>query len=256
MSAQALDGASLQAVITAVFAPLLPAQWTGAALLQTLLWSALTIAAYFLALWLFKRARQHPLCIPVLTAGLLMGAILLGSGTSYGQYETAAAQLKWMLAPALVLLAVPLRQQLVQMRTVWRPLLGAVMAGSVTAMVCVLAIGWVFALEPEVLISMLPKSATMPIAVQGAQALGGLPGLTAVNVAFTGIAGAMMIGPMLRWMRLKDEILRGVTMGLTAHAIGVAHEMPRNQTSGTFAALAMSLTGVCTAVLLPLGAAF
>jgi putative effector of murein hydrolase len=39
---------------------------------------------------------------------------------------------------------------------------------------------------------------------------------------------------------------------LTAHAIGTARAMQTNETAGAFAALAMALNGVATAVIVPL----
>jgi putative effector of murein hydrolase len=41
-------------------------------------------------------------------------------------------------------------------------------------------------------------------------------------------------------------------MGLTAHALGTARALEESKECGAFSALAMSLTGVLTAVLLPL----
>ena len=44
----------------------------------------------------------------------------------------------------------------------------------------------------------------------------------------------------------------GMALGLTAHAVGTARALQESEECGAFAALAMSLMGVFTAVLLPL----
>lgn len=218
----------------------------------TLCWSGLTIVAYVLAVRLYRRSGFHALAIPVLSAGLIMVLVLVLTGTHYDAYAESVALLKWMLVPALVLLAVPMRQQLQRLRAVWLPFTVAVLAGSVTAIASTLGIAFMLGVDEATLVSMLPKSATMPIAIQGAQALGGVGGIVALNVVATGVLGAMLVPWLLRHMRIDDEVVRAATSGLVAHAIGTAREMQQSPAAGAFAALAMSLTGVCTAVLLPL----
>lgn len=221
-------------------------------LLYTLLWSGLTIAVYLLAVQVYRRSGFHSLAIPVVTAGATMVVVLVATGTAYNDYAQSVALLKWMLVPALVLLAVPMRQQLQRLRAVWLPLTMAVLAGSATAIASTLGIALLLGVDETTLISMLPKSATMPIAIQGAQALGGVGGIVALNVVATGVLGAMMVPWLLRQLRIEDEVVRAATSGLVAHAIGTAREMQQSPATGAFSALAMSLTALCTAVLLPL----
>ncbi|MDP3654240.1 MAG: LrgB family protein [Rhodoferax sp.] len=51
---------------------------------------------------------------------------------------------------------------------------------------------------------------------------------------------------------INDPAVCGFAIGLTAHAIGTARELQFNATAGAFAALAMGLNGVATALLVPL----
>ena len=53
-------------------------------------------------------------------------------------------------------------------------------------------------------------------------------------------------------MRTQDPAVNGFALGLTAHAIGTARGLQVNPTAGAFAALAMGLNGVLTALLMPL----
>jgi putative effector of murein hydrolase len=45
---------------------------------------------------------------------------------------------------------------------------------------------------------------------------------------------------------------RGFGLGLASHGIGTARAMSRNETAGVFAALALGLNGIATAILVPL----
>ena len=45
---------------------------------------------------------------------------------------------------------------------------------------------------------------------------------------------------------------RGFAFGLASHGIGTARAMARNEEAGVFAAVAMGLSGIVTAVMIPL----
>ncbi len=51
---------------------------------------------------------------------------------------------------------------------------------------------------------------------------------------------------------MRDWRARGFAMGLTAHGIGTARAFQVNDVAGTFAAIALGLNGVATAILVPL----
>ncbi|HQQ70580.1 MAG TPA: LrgB family protein [Alicycliphilus sp.] len=214
-------------------------------------WLLLTLLAYIAALALYRRSGAHPLLIPVFTAVVAIVAVLLATGTPYATYRKGVALLSFMIGPATVALAVPLYAQRQRIRQMWRPLCLALLAGCSAAIVSALGIGWALGASTETLLSLAPKSATMPIALPVAERLGGLPSFAAVAVAITGIAGAVLADPLLRLLQVHDPAVRGFAVGLTAHAIGTARELQTHPAAGAFAALAMGLNGVATAVMVP-----
>ncbi|MOA69769.1 Inner membrane protein YohK [compost metagenome] len=54
---------------------------------------------------------------------------------------------------------------------------------------------------------------------------------------------------------MRHPAAQGIALGVTAHAVGTARALQEGEECGAFAALAMSLMGVATAVLLPLAVA-
>jgi putative effector of murein hydrolase len=104
------------------------------------------------------------------------------------------------------------------------------------------------------MLSLAPKSVTTPIAMGVAEKIGGLPSLTAVLVVMTGVIGAVMARSLLRLLRIADDdhATFGFAVGVAAHGIGTARAFQLSETAGAFAALAMGLNGVATALLLPL----
>ena len=101
-------------------------------------------------------------------------------------------------------------------------------------------------------LSLAPKAATMPIAMQAAERAGGLPAVAALAVVATGVLGTLFAGPVLRLLRLDDATTRSFALGLVAHAIGTARALQTHPGSVAFAALAMGLNGVCTALVIAL----
>jgi len=71
-------------------------------------------------------------------------------------------------------------------------------------------------------------------------------------VVTTGIIGAVVAQWLFRLLRVKDEAVQGFAIGVAAHGIGTARAFQISETTGAFAALAMGLNGLATALLLPI----
>lgn len=219
---------------------------------QPLLWLAITVLAYWLAHRAYLASGEFPLLHPVLVAVALLVALLLATGTRYETYFDGAQFAHFLLGPATVALAVPLYRQAHHLRRLWLPLGVALLAGSATAVGSALAIGWLLGLPPAMLVSLLPKSVTTPIAMGIAEQVGGLPSLTAVLVILTGITGAVIGVPLLRALGEHDPATKGYAVGVAAHGLGTARAFQHSEAAGAFAGLGMGLNGALTALLVPL----
>jgi predicted murein hydrolase (TIGR00659 family) len=216
-----------------------------------LLWLTVTLIAYQGAYWIYARANFHPLLNPVPIAIVALVIALKATGTAYSTYFEGAQFVHFLLGPATVALAVPLYAQLDKLRRLLVPLGGALLAGSVTAIVSVLAIGWALGASDATLLSLVPKSVTAPIAMGITEKLGGIPSLTAVLVILTGVSGAVMAKYVLDALRIRDFGVRGFAVGVAAHGIGTARAFQVSEEAGAFAGLGMGLNGLLTAVLVP-----
>ena len=217
-----------------------------------LLGLTLTLLAYQGAYWLYARSGMNPLANPVAIAVAIIVALLTLTGTSYATYFEGAQFVHFLLGPATVALAVPLYAQLPRLKRMLGPALLALLAGSVTAIVAATTVGWALGGSRETLLSLAPKSVTTPIAMGIAEKIGGLPSLTAVLLVTTGILGAVMARGLLNALGCQDHAIRGFAVGVAAHGIGTARAFQVSETAGAFAALAMGLNGLATALLLPL----
>jgi predicted murein hydrolase (TIGR00659 family) len=217
-----------------------------------LLGLTVTLLAYQAAYWLYARAGMNPLANPVALSVAMLVALLWFTDTAYPVYFEGAQFVHFLLGPATVALAVPLYANLDTLKKNLLPLGGALLAGSMTAAVSAVGIGWLLGASRETLLSMAPKSVTTPIAMGIAEKLGGLPSLTAVLVVATGVTGAVLARGTLNLLRIEDHAVRGFAVGVAAHGIGTARAFQVSETMGAFAGLAMGLNGLATAFLFPL----
>ena len=217
-----------------------------------LLWMTVTLLVYLATVWLYIRSRKNPFLIPVLTAVAALIAVLRLTNTPYPVYFEGTRFIHFFVGPVIVALAVPLYGQIKRLKEIWLPVSVALLVGSSTAVLSAVLVGWALGGSVSTLISLAPKSATMPIAMALADRFNGIVALAAVAVAITGIGGTIIARPLLNMLGIQDPAVRGFSLGLTAHAIGTARAMQSNETAGAFAALAMALNGVATALIVPL----
>ncbi|MFJ5380212.1 LrgB family protein [Cupriavidus sp. CER94] len=215
-----------------------------------------TLVAYVFAFRIYERARFSPLANPVMISVAILVTVLTVTGTPYKTYFDGAQFVHFLLGPATVALAVPLYTQLPKLRSNVLPLLAGLLAGSVSAVVSAVGIAYLLGASPEVVLSLAPKSVTIPIAMGVSEKIGGLPSLTAVLVMATGIIGAISATGLLNLLRVRDYTVRGFATGVAAHGIGTARAFQVSQEAGAFSALGMGLNGVLTAILVPVMAAW
>jgi len=217
-----------------------------------LLWLTATLIAYAVGDALFKAAGKRPYVNPVLIAVVLLASLLWVAGVQYATYFEGAKFVHFMLGPATVALAAPLYANLGKIKASAIPMIGALVAGSVTAIVSALGVAYAMGVRGEVLLSLAPKSVTAPVALGVSEAIGGSPTLTAVLVILTGIMGAVMATPLLNLLRFKNWQARGFAVGVASHGIGTARAFQVNETAGAFAGIGMGLNAVLTAIIAPI----
>jgi predicted murein hydrolase (TIGR00659 family) len=212
----------------------------------------ITLLAYRLAVALNRRCHGHPLTNSVLVGMLLVMAVLQLSGMSYEQYMQGARFIHLLLGPATVALAVPLYDNFLRLRKSASALLITLVVGGGVGILSGGLLGMLAGVPRPVLLSLLPRSATTPIAMGVAAQVGGIPALAAAGVILTGVSGAAMFN----WFRARfpafDDLTLGFATGIAAHGVGTARALQYSETAGAFAGLAMGLNGLLTSALVPL----
>lgn len=211
----------------------------------------ITLGAYQLALALFERTRWVFLQPVLLSMTLVVGVLLL-CGIDYAEYRQSVSMLSVFLGPATVALAVPLFLNLKRIRQLLWPILITLGVAGSLATALGIGLGWLLGADHVMQMTLLPKSVTSPIAMLVAEQLGGIAALAAVFVLITGVIGAICGPALLGLIGVRSPASRGLALGLTAHAVGTAQALQESEETGAFAALAMSLMGVASAIGVPL----
>lgn len=195
---------------------------------------------------------RHPLFNPLLVCVVCTILTLKCLGLSYEDYMTGGQYIHFFLSPVTVLLVVPLYKQLRLLKENFIVILSGVTVGAITALTSMVLLGRLFGVSGQVLVSIMPKSVTAGIGMPLSAEFGGLPSIAAFSIVFTGIAGAIIGDFLLTSLHLTDPVTYGVSMGVSAHAMGTSKSMEKGEEYGSLAGLCIALCGIVTVLLFPL----
>jgi putative effector of murein hydrolase len=212
----------------------------------------LTLSAFFVGNWLFARIGRPLWMPPVVLSAVMLAAAIAILSVDYVSYQKGALWITVLLGPATVALGIPLYQQIHHIRAMWLSIVVTLPLAATLAAVYAVVIAWAMGATPEVLASLAPKSVTAPIAIGVTKQLGGSVPLLMGALLITGVVATLFVDLLAKWASVKDERILGFALGLNGHAIGTARAFEISHTAGAFASLGMGLTGVFTALILPL----
>ena len=211
----------------------------------------LTVAVYCAAQSLYRRTRTT-LLHPVLLTFLLLIAFLKLTGIDYAAYREATSVLDFLLGMSVVALGYLMYEQSEQMRGHTVAILSATVVGCIVGVGSVVGIAAALGAPREILLSIAPKSVTVPIAVAIAEPLGGVVSITSVVVFLTGIFGSIVGTWVLDRAGVRLPQARGFALGSAAHGIGTARAVELGAVEGALSGMAIALMGAATALLIPL----
>lgn len=215
-----------------------------------------TLAVYVVVQAFFAYMKQAPWANPVLWTVVVIASVLLMTGVSYPTYFSGSQFVHFLLGPAVVALAWPLWQRRSALTRHWGRWLMAALSGGFVASASALALGWALGLPHDMLLSLVPKSVTAPVAMGVAEKIGGVPTLTAVFAVLTGMVGAISGKYLFALLGIPAHgagwAIRGFALGTAAHGIGTARALQVNADAGAYAGLALGLQVILASLLIPL----
>lgn len=212
---------------------------------------ALTVGAYIFGVWLRTKSKIAMLN-PMLTSIPIIITVLLVFDIEPAHYMASNQIITFLLGPCVVALGLTLYDHRQMILKHWVSIASAVLVGSVVGVVSVLLMCHWLRLDEAFIGSLVPKSVTLPIALEVIKPIGGVASITALSVAICGLFGGIF-GPMiLRLLGIRHPIATGAALGSASHGIGTARALEEGAIQGAVSGLCMALMGVATAVLVPL----
>ena len=132
------------------------------------------------------------------------------------------------------------------------PILGGVTIATLVAIVVVYFCAKGLGASEKVLLSLIPKSVTTPIAIDVSKTIGGIPALTTAAVIFTGMLGATFNHKLLKLFGIKNDIAAGLAIGASSHGLGTSACAGVSPVQLAIGGVAIALTGIATSILAPL----
>ena len=211
----------------------------------------LTLVAFEAGVFVSKKFKDSFLN-PLLIGNILIVGFLLITGISLESYNVGGDYSSVMLSPATVVLAIPLYRQISKLRLFWKPILAGIFAGSLTSIACVILFSKLLGLSNTLMLSLLPKSVTIPMGSVISSQIGGIPSVTIIAITVTGITGAVAAPAVCRFCHIKHKVAQGIAIGTASHALGTTRAMEMGEVQGAMSSLAIGIAGLFTAVVAPL----
>ncbi|MBO6075803.1 MAG: LrgB family protein [Fibrobacter sp.] len=211
----------------------------------------LSLVAFEIGVTISKKFK-YSFLNPLLIANILIVGFLLTTGISLESYNVGGDYISVMLSPATVVLAVPLYRQISKLKQFWKPILAGIFAGSLTSLACVIVASKLIGLSDTLMLSLLPKSITIPMGSVVSAQIGGIPPVTIIAITITGITGAVAAPAVCRFCRIKHKVAQGIAIGTASHALGTTKAMEMGEVQGAMSSLSIGVAGLFTAIVAPI----
>lgn len=206
-----------------------------------------SLLGYEIGLFL-KRKFKKAIFNPLLMAILFVILVLLVFRVDYVDYNNGAKYLSYLLTPTTVCLAIPLYQQIELLKNNRLAIVVGVLSGVFSSLVSILVLSLLFGFTHEQYVTMLPKSITAAMSMPVSQELGGLVTITGAVTIITGIFGNMIAEGVCKKFKIEEPIAKGLAIGTSSHAVGVAKALEMGPVEGAMSSLAIVVAGLMTVV--------
>ena len=207
----------------------------------------LSLIAYTIGLKI-KEKFKTPFANPLLIAIVITIAALTAFDIPYEKYNSGGAAISLMLVPATAALGLSVYRQFETLKRNFLPVIAGCFVGGVTSVACSIFFCRLFLLHESITASLIPRAVTSPIAMEIAEALGGIVPVAVAVVIFSGIVGAVFAPVFMKVFKLKIRVALGVAIGVSSSAAGTSKAIEIGEIEGAMSGLAVGITGLITVV--------
>ena len=216
-------------------------------LLMTIAFILLTIVLFKLSLIIGKKYKISFLN-PILLTAILIIIILKIFNIPYSEYNKGGSLIAKALGPIVVVLAIPLYKNRHDLMKNFVPIIGGVLSSIITSFISVTVLCKLFGVDETIMLSLLSKSITTPMAIESTKLLGGNEAVTVLAVVLTGLIGAAVAPLVIKLSKIKNNIAKGIGIGSASHAMGTTKAVEINEEAGAARGLSIGVTGLLTII--------
>lgn len=214
---------------------------------MTIAFILLTIILFKFSLFISKKFKMA-FMNPILMTAIIIILILKIFNIPYSDYYKGGGIIAGALGPIVVVLAIPLYKNRYDLMKNFVPIIGGVIASIITSFVSVIFLCKLFKIDETIMLSLLSKSITTPMAVESTKLLGGNEAVTVASVVVTGLIGAAVAPAVIKYGKIKNNIAKGIGIGSASHAVGTTKAVEINDETGAASGLAIGVTGLITII--------
>ena len=181
----------------------------------------LSVFAFQVGLF-FNKKTGSPLCNPLLIAVALIIAVIKIFHIPLEWYQKGGDVIAIFLAPATACLALSVYGQIKQLKRHLLPVVAGCFMGSCASVISVIALCRLFGLDET---------------------------MTASAVIFTGILGAIIAPLLVKLLRVKEPVEKGVAIGTCSHAIGTTKALEMGEMEGAMSGISIGVAGIATVII-------
>ena len=211
----------------------------------------LTVFAYFIALKINKIKYLSKLPTVIISVFIVYTVLsLINFDISvYQQYNSI---ILFLLGPAIVALSIPLVKNFNLLKKNYSVILAGIIISTFFAVLSVILIGCLFKLNYNIMVSIIPKSVTLPVAIEITKIINGKMEITILLVMFSGIFGASLGHSILKLIGVKNNLAIGCSLGFISHVLGTAACLERNSFQAAVSTTTLILSCISTAIITPI----
>ena len=215
----------------------------------------ISLVAFEIGKLIFEKTKMA-IFNPLLIATIIVMGFLQFFNVPLNDYMLGGNLIVFFLAPATVVLAIPLYQKMNLLKKYFIPIMGGGIVGAIVAILSVIILGKILGIDHQLLVSFMPKSITTPIGIELSKMLGGIPSITVFAIIITGITGNVTAPFIYTVFKIKNPIAKGLGLGISSHAVGTSRAIEMGEVEGAMSALAIVIAGILTIILAPILNAF
>ena len=212
----------------------------------------MTIAFILLTIVLFKFSllisKKISFLNPIFLTAIIIIIVLKIFNIPYSDYNKGGNLIAKVLGPIVVVLAIPLYKNRHDLMKNFVPIMGGVLASIITSVISVTVLCKLFGVDETIMLSLLSKSITAPMAIESTKLLGGNEAITVLAVVLTGLIGAAVAPLVIKLSKIKNNIAKGIGIGSASHAIGTTKAVEMNEEAGAASGLSIGVTGLLTII--------